>query len=250
MPKTDIAPLSLTPVLPNNDMQALEQQTNELFSLIAKSQTVRVLPNGAIAVKIATDEDFVSAGTIQKSARDLVKGYDGIFKIIKKPIQEASNAALAWEKEMKSPLQSIDSAIKNEIDRAMQQKEREKQALERELQRQAQEDEEKRAADTEAMLREEGFDEAADEEVERFVEAPPPTVSVPITQPIIPGMRAKTPRYKAKVLDKATFLKYCLDNPVLIDQFVDLNSVALNAQATRQKENFSMPGVTFEKYYV
>lgn len=231
--------------------QQIENSGAELRALMNTNGEIFQMKNGMLVVKIADADAYVIAGNVQKLARDVVKKNISILADAREAAFSAHKAMLALEKKGTEPYVAIDETIKRAANGYLTAERLRNEAIAKAAQKKAQEEEEARAIETAQMLQDEDFPEAAEEELVRHIEAPPPVIHIPVAQPTITGMSKKREMWSAEIIDKKKALKYILANPVLIDQYVLFNMPQFNSLAKIKKTtDIGLPGVRGVVSYV
>lgn len=198
------------------------------------------VPDQAKAITaIKTAEDYVRAGEILITVKELRKKIEATFKPIKQKMDAAKREVLDQEKAADAPLKQAEDYIKPLIRAYDDEQERIRKAEEDRLRKiQEQQEEDARLA---AAIQAE--DEGAPEEAEQILEAPVyiPPVVLPKATPQVQGISCRV-TWKHQVTDLMSLVKAVAAGQVPI-QALKADDVFLGQMVRSLKSSMNYPGV-------
>lgn len=249
----------------------LSEVKDEQAALIERGRTGIVRVNGQIVISSVEEQAF--ALTLLRDIRGNVKAAKAKFQLVKGPMVLAKKAVDAWEHEVTDQWEAMDSQISAANSAFITRQKQEADRIAREAQKKAQDEADKiareraeklraereaRALEEAAKLEARGFAGAADAALEAEIAAPPevvvpevvaPIAAVPIERARVAGINSRT-SYSCEIEDFAALVKWCLENPALLDTYLTPNMTALNGRARSSKEQFKIPGCKLITKYV
>ncbi len=192
----------------------------------------------AIAV-IKTPGDYIKAGEILITIKEIRKKIEATFKPIKQKMDAAKKEVLDQEKTADAPLKEAEDYIKPLIRAYDDEQERIRREEERRLQEEARKREEEERLAAALAAEEEGDKEAAQAIIEEEVYVPP--VVIPKATPQVQGVSFRE-NWKHQVIDLMALVKAVAAGQVPINA-LNANDVFLGQQARSLKGAMKYPGV-------
>jgi hypothetical protein len=222
----------MTPVDTLNLEQEARQVGEQALAVVRRGESLRVI-------------DLVSRANAAELGR-VVAGLDSQakekFDAIKRPLTEAKNRVLAWEHEVRDPLERVKKHLSLQIGSFDQEQERLRRIEEARLQAEARklaEEEAKKAAEeqaiADALLLESAGDSTGAEAV----------LNNPMPQPVyVPPVILQRETVKTAGVSSAQTWKFVIENPDLIPrEYLVPDSVKIGQIVRAMKDKTNIPGI-------
>ena len=196
----------------------------------------------AAAVRVEDEVGLTKASILLQGIKGLLRQVDGVFSPPTKATHAAWKSILAARKKVEGPILDAERVVKVEVGRYHGALEAAALKARRDAEAKARAEEEERRLAEAIEAEKRGMSNVAD----AILDAPPEPVQV-VVPPTPPAPRvagiSTRKGYKAKVVDIEKFVRFALENKEWF-YLVDIDQAALNACATRYKEELELPGIT------
>lgn len=196
-------------------------------------------PKLAESISIATPEQHLAADEHLKAIKALRDEINETFDPAIAAANKAHKAIIAAKRRHDEPLVKADQIIRQKDLAYRQAEERKRRQEEERLAKLAREREEQRRLEEALELESSGDAEAAEAVLNEPIFAP--VVHLQSTVQKVAGISTQT-RYSAEVVNLLDLAKFVAANPQYLN-YLQANTVALNAAARAQKEHMRIPGV-------
>lgn len=204
------------------------EQTPEIIEVNTLALTV---PEQAKAIAaITNNDDYVKAGNILLTIKEIRKKIEATFKPIKQKFDAAKKEVLDQEKAADKPLIEAEMYIKPLIAGYLAEQERIRKAEEEKLREEARKQEEDRRLQEAVAAEQNGNKEEAEAIIEAPVQAPP--VVVPKTVPKVEGISMRE-NWKFRIVDEKKIPR----------DFLKVDEVKIGQYVRAMKSAGNIPGV-------
>jgi hypothetical protein len=204
------------------------EQTPEIIEV--NTLALSVPEQAHMITAITNNNDYVKAGNILLTIKDIRKKIEATFKPIKQKFDAAKKEVLDQEKAADRPLIEAENWIKPLISGYLIEQEKIRQAEERRLQEQARKEEEERRLLEAIEAEKNGQQDEAQAIIDAPVQAPP--VVVPKAVPKVEGISMRE-NWRFRIVDEKTIPR----------EFLKVDEVKIGAYVRAMKSAGNIPGV-------